>query len=472
MPINLIKKLGEGCYADVWAATDDLDRAVAVKVIRKSMAAFVDALAHAKALARVDHENVVRVIQLDRVIDPISNEECDCVVMELIKGETLRSLLRRTRLSRETARTIGEGLIAGIRTLHGAGLAHGDLHSENVMCGDGTVKVIDVLYLDTLAVLSTSSKEERLRRDIRALRVILQDVIRASDIDPAEATEFNAMLGADASLDDLQRAFGEVTSVRVASDDARQLEHAYKRFRDEGFSSDEEYANALAEVTPLHITFSLLRRIIDERLYDSKHRVYVRVLWQRLDNDEKQALVARIAELLDEDMPKGRWWPNLRLTSALGEAVWKLIPRLTQLRAERMIANDVLSGSIDIYRRMQDKGAMGTYAKTLWPNFSASGVQHLAENLLTLLNQDWYTQNYVAEHFIEHLPSIAERTGKREQMLEALDYAVRNDAKLIRAKLEKLGKDWVDELAKRESMRQAQQKTKRTPDDFDDDIPF
>ena len=73
-----------------------------------------DALAHAKALARINHTNVVRVFHLDKTVDPDNGAEVNCVVMELIDGETLSAFLASTRLSLDELRRIGIGSLTDL----------------------------------------------------------------------------------------------------------------------------------------------------------------------------------------------------------------------------------------------------------------------------------------------------------------------------------------------------------------------
>lgn len=87
MKLTLIEKLGDGAFADVWRARDQLDRNVAVKIVRPANAGVADALAHAKALARATHANIVSVITLETIADPASGDDVDCVVMELLDGD-------------------------------------------------------------------------------------------------------------------------------------------------------------------------------------------------------------------------------------------------------------------------------------------------------------------------------------------------------------------------------------------------
>lgn len=147
MKLEIIEKLGDGGFADVWRARDQLERDVAVKIIRPASQGISDALAHAKALARANHANVVSVITLETIADPISGIEVDCVVMELIKGCTLAAYLERGALDRDELKRIGLGVIDGIAHIHAQGMTHGDLHVENVMITEGIAKIIDILYV-------------------------------------------------------------------------------------------------------------------------------------------------------------------------------------------------------------------------------------------------------------------------------------------------------------------------------------
>jgi len=73
LKIKLHSRLGDGGFADVWKATDDLGRDVAVKIVRESAVVVSSAMAHARALARTTKAKV------------------DAIVMELLEGTTLAS---------------------------------------------------------------------------------------------------------------------------------------------------------------------------------------------------------------------------------------------------------------------------------------------------------------------------------------------------------------------------------------------
>lgn len=120
----------------VWRAADEiLDRQVAVKEMRIDGLDAEDSgtrrertLREARATARIDHPNVVRVY------DVVDEGERLWIVMELVAGRSLERILSETGpLSPgETAR-IGLGLVAALRQVHERGVLHRDIKPGNVL---------------------------------------------------------------------------------------------------------------------------------------------------------------------------------------------------------------------------------------------------------------------------------------------------------------------------------------------------
>ncbi|WP_246101016.1 serine/threonine-protein kinase [Streptomyces cyaneus] len=120
----------------VWRAVDEiLDRLVAVKEMRIDGLDPEDTrtrrertLREARATARIDHPNVVRVY------DVVDEGERLWIVMELVAGRSLeRIMAEEGPLGPCEAARIGLGLVAALRQVHARGVLHRDIKPGNVL---------------------------------------------------------------------------------------------------------------------------------------------------------------------------------------------------------------------------------------------------------------------------------------------------------------------------------------------------
>ncbi|MEU0588852.1 serine/threonine-protein kinase [Streptomyces sp. NPDC006132] len=135
----MVESIGQGGMGRVWRAADEiLDRQVAVKEMRidghdaeDSRTRRERTLREARATARIDHPNVVRIY------DVVDEGERLWIVMELVAGRSLeRILAEQGPLGPcETAR-IGLGLVAALRQVHARGVLHRDIKPGNVLVED------------------------------------------------------------------------------------------------------------------------------------------------------------------------------------------------------------------------------------------------------------------------------------------------------------------------------------------------
>jgi serine/threonine protein kinase/Flp pilus assembly protein TadD len=142
-PYEVLSQLGAGGMGEVYRARDTrLERDVAVKVLPERLARDTTALARfqreARAVAALSHPNIVAVFDIG------SEHDTTFVVMELLEGETLGRLLKRSTLDWRGALTIGTAAADGLAAAHAKGIIHRDIKPENIyLTTGGGVKILD-----------------------------------------------------------------------------------------------------------------------------------------------------------------------------------------------------------------------------------------------------------------------------------------------------------------------------------------
>ena len=141
---EILSVLGTGGMGSVYKAQDrELDRLVALKVIRPEMArnpAIVERFKQELRLShKVTHRNVVRMYDLSE------DAGMRFVTMELVAGRDLRTILEeRGKLPPDEAVDIFQQICHALQAAHGASILHRDLKPQNVMReDDGRVVVMD-----------------------------------------------------------------------------------------------------------------------------------------------------------------------------------------------------------------------------------------------------------------------------------------------------------------------------------------
>jgi len=141
---QVLRVLGQGGMGAVYQARDqELDRIIALKVIRPELAANPIILARFKQeliLSRnVTHKNVVRIFDLGEA------GGTKFITMEYVEGEDLRTVLRRKgKFSAKEAVPVIQQICRALEAAHSEGVIHRDLKPQNVMRDpQGRVVVMD-----------------------------------------------------------------------------------------------------------------------------------------------------------------------------------------------------------------------------------------------------------------------------------------------------------------------------------------
>lgn len=141
---QITKLIGKGGMAEVYLAWDNiLNREVAIKILKSDMADDDVALERFKreagATTQLSHPNIVDVYDVG------DDKDKHYIVMEYVKGYTLKQLIRkRGAISYKEAVWMMKQLAGALMEAHRKGIIHRDVKSQNVLIKpDGTVKLSD-----------------------------------------------------------------------------------------------------------------------------------------------------------------------------------------------------------------------------------------------------------------------------------------------------------------------------------------
>ena len=140
---RIVGKIGQGGMGSVYEATDTrLNRSVAIKVLPPEVTANPERRARfhqeAQLAAAFNHPNIATVHDVGE------EEGITFIVMEVVRGDSLRELIGEERVSVDRVLAIAEGVSAGLARAHRDGVVHRDLKPDNVVCADeGQPKILD-----------------------------------------------------------------------------------------------------------------------------------------------------------------------------------------------------------------------------------------------------------------------------------------------------------------------------------------
>ncbi len=140
---RILSQLGEGGMGVVYKAEDTkLDRPVALKVLPPERVGDEERrlrfMREARTAAAISHPNIAAVYEIDEADGVIF------IAMELVEGQTLRSLLETGVPPLKKALRMAAEMAEALGSAHEANIVHRDLKPENVMIRpDGHVKILD-----------------------------------------------------------------------------------------------------------------------------------------------------------------------------------------------------------------------------------------------------------------------------------------------------------------------------------------
>src|SRR5712691_7632191 len=233
-PYEITGPIGAGGMGEVYRAHDTrLGREVAIKVLPRELSADAERLARfqreARSASALNHRNIVTIH------DFTSRDGEAWLVMELIRGESLREVIARGPLPMKKLLPIAAGIADGLAAAHAAGIVHRDLKPENVMLtSDGTPKILDF----GLVKQSPAATDARSPTDLRVSRsgMILGTVTymspeqaRGEEVDfRADQFSFGLMLHEMATgKHPFHRAKGLETLTAILNDEPEPLDDSF-----------------------------------------------------------------------------------------------------------------------------------------------------------------------------------------------------------------------------------------------------
>jgi len=129
---ELIEPLGRGGMGEVWKARHlRLPKEVALKVLASSVEDSAEVMARfrreAEITSRLGHPHIVEVLDFNVLPDGRAY-----LVMELLKGETLRQCLKKGLLSLHESLNVLAQVSSALQAAHGASVVHRDLNPSNI----------------------------------------------------------------------------------------------------------------------------------------------------------------------------------------------------------------------------------------------------------------------------------------------------------------------------------------------------
>ena len=253
--------VGVGGFGEVYYATSDAGKEVALKRIQRNLDIELRGVRHC---LNIKHQNLVALFDIK-----FDAEEQAWVVMEYVSGESLQDVIERNPqgMPLDQIKKWFGGIAAGVAHLHDCGIVHRDLKPGNIFIDRGTVKIGDYGLSKFISCSRRSGQTQSVGTfhymapeigqgtygkeiDVYALGIILYEMVTGRVPFDGESSQEIIMkhLTAQPDLNGIQSPFREVLRDALAKDPANRISDAADMMkRIEGVATASDVARKVAD---------------------------------------------------------------------------------------------------------------------------------------------------------------------------------------------------------------------------------
>jgi serine/threonine protein kinase len=360
------QELGHSSLGPLYLAYDPmLDRRVAIRLyagIEHDEARQEQLFRRVRAIAKLDHPNIVRTLDLD------VHNRCPYMVAEFIEGKDLQAIIgknlflpfaQKLQLIVQTCQ--------GLHHAHGKGIVHGHITPNSIRIdSEGQPKILDLGFTPE----QNSDRELACRTDIFSVGALLYELV-------AYVRPFNT--SDDRKSDsEVSGSYQPLQSVlpACALEFCEILDRALGNDRDRGFSTCAEFVDALQSF--MTASASHATALCNE----------VSRLETDLDNYTKSLVKLNIVELSDSRSAGSIGPANDTHSADLPSDYVELLHRHTQIQQKLQLLSERLKGSLPTVQLLHTSygqfkhGEFDNCEQTLQEVLKVSPQHSLAERLL------------------------------------------------------------------------------------------
>jgi uncharacterized protein (TIGR02391 family) len=319
------------------------------------------------------------------------------------------------------------------------------LKAKSGLDSDGVVLVGQSLGGDTPRIKLTKLQSETDRNIQKGIEHVLRGLYMAIRNPRSHEQVQDSKQTADALIFFVDFVLG----LLAESEEIFTVEGFVTRALDPDFVESDRYAELLAEEIPvnkrLDSAVALYSRRVDG---DGKKLQYAfGALLNLLNEDELTLFLSEVSKDLKVQSDEKAIRTAIQI---LRPSMWPSLTEVARIRIENKLIRSVKEGSMDANLHRTEKGALGTWARDISPEFQLR--DDFAKVLVSKLEDGgWSERAYVARYFFRVLPQVATTPYLKKRCIKAISDAIRAEDEPVTdafvSRFPGLPDDWQQEFA-------------------------